>query len=55
MKHLKRRYLLLLETKLIENIPSPTNARQYCQYYLNRRSRKAVKQSKIITYFPSRF
>ena len=55
MKHLKRRYLLLLATKLIENTPSPTNARLYCQSYLNRRSRKAVKQSEIITYFPSIF
>ena len=47
MKHLKRRYLLLLATKLIENTPSPTNARLYCQSYLNRRSRKAVNSDSL--------
>ena len=44
MKRLKRRGLLVLVNKLVENIPDPRNAKQHYQSFIRRKNRKSVKQ-----------
>ena len=55
MKRLKRKYLLLLASKLIEKIPDSRNTKEYCRLFRRKKNRKSVKQSEIITYQPKTF
>ena len=55
MKHLRKKYLLLLANKLIEKIPDTRNAREHYQSFIRKKNTKSVKQSKIITYQPKTF
>ena len=55
MKHQKKKDFLFLATKLIEQIPSATTAKQSYKSYLKRKSTKLVKRSKIITQQPNIF
>ena len=52
MKRLKRKDLLLLEKKLKEKIPNLRHAKEHYQSFMRRKTKKLVKQSKIITYQP---
>ena len=55
MKRLKRKDLFLLPNKLIEKVPDPRNAKEHYESLLGKKSRKSVKQSKIITHQPKTF
>ena len=55
MKRLKKKDLLLLANKLIEQIPDPRNAKKHYQSFMRKKNTKSVKQSKIITYQPKTF
>ena len=55
MKRLKKKDLLLLAKKLIENIPDLCNAKEHYQSFIRNKNTKSVKQSKIITYQPKTF
>ena len=48
MKHRKKKDLSLFATKLIEKIPAASNTKDFNQSFLKNKSRKLVKQSKII-------
>ena len=52
MKRLKKKKkdLLSLANKLIENIPDPCNVKEHYQSFIRQKNRKSVKQSEIITY-----
>ena len=52
MKHQKKKDLLLLPTKLIQQIPNASNAKGYYQSYLKKKNTKLVKRSKVITQQP---
>ena len=54
-KCLKRKDLLLLANKLIDKVPDPRNAKEDYELFLQKKSRKSVKQSEIITYEPKTF
>ena len=55
MKRLKRKDLLLLANKLIEQILDPRDAKEHYQSFIRKKNRKLVKQSEIITYQPKVF
>ena len=55
MKYLKIKDLLLLSTKLIENIPDPHNAKEYYQLFIRKKNTKPLKESEIITYLLKTF
>ena len=55
MKHLKRKDLLLLANKLIEQILDPRNAKKHYQSLIRKKNRKLIKQLEIITYQPKVF
>ena len=55
MKHLKRKDLLLLVNKLIEEVPDPCNTKEHYVSFIRKKNRKSVKQSEIITYQPKTF
>ena len=55
MKRLKRKDLLLLEKKLKEKIPNLRHAKEHYESFMRRKTKKLVKQSKIITYQPKSF
>ena len=55
VKHLKRKDLLLLASKLIEKITDPHNAKEYYESFLKKKNRKSGKQSEIFTYQPKPF
>ena len=42
-KRLKKRFLLLLATKLLEKIADPSNANEYYNSYLKRKNKKVQK------------
>ena len=44
MKCLKKRDLLLLGNKLIENTPDPSNVKKHYESFLRKKIRKSVKQ-----------
>ena len=46
----KKKDLLLIQNKLIEEIPDPRNAKQHYQSFIRKKNRKSLKQSKIIIY-----
>ena len=46
VKHLKRKDLLLLASKLIEKITDPHNAKEHYESFLKKKNRKSGKQSK---------
>ena len=43
MKHLKRKYLLFLASKLIEKVPDPPNAKKHYQSLSRKKNRKLLK------------
>ena len=51
----KKKDLLLLANKLMENILDPRNAKEHYQSFIIKKKRKSVKQSQIITYKPTTF
>ena len=51
----KKKVLLLLANKFIENISDPRNAKEHYQSFIIQKKRKSVKQSEIITYQPKTF
>ena len=53
LKRLKKEILLLLASKLIDNIPDLLNAKEHYESFW--RQEKSVKQSEIITYQPNIF
>ena len=55
MKHLKRKYLLLLANKLMQKVPDPRNAKRLYDSFLRMKNTKSVKQSEIITYQLKKF
>ena len=55
VKHLKRKDLLLLASKLIEKITDPHNAKEHYESFLKKKNRKSGKQSEIFTYQPKPF
>ena len=55
MKHLKRKYLLLLANKLIEKMSDHCNAKEHYQAFWRKKHRKSVKQLEIILYQPKTF
>ena len=46
---------MLLESKLIEKIPDPRNAKEHCESFSRKKNKKSVKQSEVITYQPKTF
>ena len=55
MKRLKRKNLLLVETKLIKQIPDLHDTKEHYQSFIRKKNRKSIKQSKITTYQPKTF
>ena len=55
MKCLKKKDLLLLGNKLIEKITDSRNSKEHYQSFIRKKSKKSVRQSKIITYQPKTF
>ena len=55
MKRLKKKYLLLLATKLAEKITDLRNAEEHYQSFIRKKNTKSVKQSEIITQQPKTF
>ena len=55
MKRLKRKDLLLLANKLIEEVPDPRNAKEIYESFLRKTNKKSIKQLQIITYQPKTF
>ena len=53
LKRLKKERLLLLASKLIDNIPDLLNAKEHYEWFW--RQEKSVKRSEIITYQPNIF
>ena len=49
VKHQKIKDLQLFATKLAEQIPDPSSAKEYYNSYLRRKDMKSVKRSKINT------
>ena len=47
MKHLKKKDLLLLATKLAEKMSDPCNAKEHYQSFIRKKNTKSVKQSKV--------
>ena len=45
----------MLANKLIEKIPNPRNAKEHYQSFIKNKTKKLVKQQKIITYRPKTF
>ena len=54
MKRLNKKDLLLLASKLLNNIPDPCNKEHYKSFII-KENRKSVKQSEITTYQPTSF
>ena len=50
MKHLKRKFLLVLANKLIRKVPDPRNTKEHCESFLRKKNKASVRQSAIITY-----
>ena len=48
MKRLTKKDLLFLATKLTEKIPDPGNAKEHYQSFIRKKTKKSVKQSKIV-------
>ena len=51
----KKKDLLLLETKLIEKIPDPSDAEEQYQSFVRKKNTESAKQSEVITYQPKSF
>ena len=55
MKYLKKKELLLLSNKLVEETPDPHNVKENYQSFLRKKNRESVEQSGIVTYQPKTF
>ena len=53
MKNQKKKYLLLLATKIIEKTPDASNAKDCYESFLRNKNKKLVKRPKIITQQPN--